>query len=82
MDDKHRIEPDESLDALLDRVERGEEVVIARDGKPVARLVQTASPERSRQRAHEALDRLEELSKGATLGGLKIKDLIHEGHKY
>lgn len=81
MDEKHRIEPDEPLDALLDRVERGEEVVIVRDGKPVAKLVSTV-PARSRERAREALKRVEELSKGATLGGLRIKDLKHEGHKY
>jgi hypothetical protein len=30
----------------------------------------------------EAIARMEELRKGVTLGGLKIKDLIHEGHKY
>lgn len=81
MDEKHHIEPDEPLDALLDRVERGEEVVIVRDGKPVARLV-PAVPVIDRERAQEALKRLEHLSKRATLNGLKIKDLIHEGHKY
>ncbi len=31
-----------TLGALLDRVERGEEVVITRHGKPVARLVPAA----------------------------------------
>ena len=30
----------------------------------------------------EALDRLEELSKGNMLRGLKIKDLINEGRKF
>lgn len=82
MDDKHRIEPDEPLDTLLDRVERGEDVVITRDGRPVARLVQAMIPKEPRKHGHEALQRLEELSKSATLGGLKIKDLVHEGHKY
>ena len=32
--------------------------------------------------AAEAVDDILELRKGVTLGGLKIKDLIHEGHKY
>ena len=32
-----------TLGSLLDRVERGEEVVITRHGKPVARLVASAS---------------------------------------
>ncbi len=30
----------------------------------------------------EAIDSIRELRKGNTLGGLKIKDLINEGHKY
>jgi hypothetical protein len=30
----------------------------------------------------EAVADILELRKGVTLGGLKIKDLIHEGHKY
>lgn len=30
----------------------------------------------------QAVDDLREARKGVTLGGLKIKDLIHEGHKY
>lgn len=30
----------------------------------------------------DAIDRIRELRKGITLGGLRIKDLLHEGHKY
>jgi putative addiction module CopG family antidote len=30
----------------------------------------------------EAAAHIRELRKGVTLGGLKMKDLIHEGHKY
>jgi Arc/MetJ-type ribon-helix-helix transcriptional regulator len=30
----------------------------------------------------EAAARIRELRQGVTLGGLKIQDLIHEGHKY
>jgi post-segregation antitoxin (ccd killing protein) len=30
----------------------------------------------------EAIDRIRELRKGNTLGGLKLKDLINEGRKY
>ena len=40
------------LSALLDRVERGEEIVITRHGKPVARLVPNAGGiDRSQARA-------------------------------
>ena len=42
-----------TLGALLDRVERGEEIVITRHGKPVARLVaSTAGIDRARAKAH------------------------------
>jgi Arc/MetJ-type ribon-helix-helix transcriptional regulator len=34
------------------------------------------------QECQEAAARIRELRKGVTLGGLKIQDLIHEGHKY
>jgi prevent-host-death family protein len=66
------------LGQLLDLVERGEEVVITRHGKPVARLV----PPRAafnRAEAREAAERIREMSKGVTLGGVAIKDLINEG---
>lgn len=45
------------LSALLDRVERGEEIVITRHGKPVARLVPNeGGADRSQARA--AIDRI------------------------
>jgi prevent-host-death family protein len=48
-----------TLGALLDRVERGEEIVITRHGKPVARLVpNTVRLDQDRVRA--AFDRLRE----------------------
>ena len=66
------------LGQLLDLVEGGEEIVITRHGKPVARLV----PPRAafnRAEAREAAARIREMSKGVTLGGVPIKDLINEG---
>jgi hypothetical protein len=30
----------------------------------------------------QAIDRIRELRKGNALAGLKIKNLIHEGHRY
>ena len=35
-----------------------------------------------RDSVSKAIDRIRELRKQNTLGGLKTKDLIHEGHKY
>jgi len=48
-----------TLGTLLDRVERGEEIVITRHGKPVARLVPNAGhPDQDQVRA--AFERLRE----------------------
>jgi prevent-host-death family protein len=45
------------LSALLDRVERGEEIVITRHGRPVARLVPNAGGI-DRSQAHAAIQRI------------------------
>ena len=66
------------LGALLDRVEHGEEIVITRRGKPVAKLV-PAVPGFDRGKARRAVAGLLEASRGVTLGGFKIKELIGEG---
>lgn len=66
------------LGTLLDWVENGEEVLITRHGKAVARLV-PAEPGFNRAKARQAARGLIEASHGVTLGGLKIKDLINEG---
>jgi prevent-host-death family protein len=46
-----------TLGALLDRVEQGEEIVITRHGKPVARLAPCANPT-DREEAKAALARI------------------------
>jgi prevent-host-death family protein len=66
------------LGALLDRVERGEEIIITRRGKPVAKLV-PAEPNFDRASARRAVAGLLEASRGVTLGDLRITDLIDEG---
>jgi len=67
------------LSALLERVERGEEVLITRHGRAVARLVPAAAADRADVRV--AIDRLKELRAGTTLGGLSWKDLRDEGRR-
>jgi antitoxin (DNA-binding transcriptional repressor) of toxin-antitoxin stability system len=65
---------------LLDWVEGGDHVLITRCGEIVARLLPPAGATDS----HAALDaaaRVHARRKGASLGGLKIKDLIAEGRK-
>ncbi len=66
-----------TLGTLLDLVEKGEEIVITRRGKPVARLVPNAA--KDKEAADKAVRDIREMRKGVTLGGLKIKDLINEG---
>ena len=67
------------LGTLLDWVANGEEVLITRHGKAVARLV-PATPTFDRAKARQAARGLIEASRGIKLGGrIKIKDLVNEG---
>lgn len=70
-----------TLSSLLDRVERGEEIVITRRGRPVAKLAPLGDAQAERAAAARAVARLRELRKGVTLGGLRVRDLIEEGRK-
>lgn len=67
------------LSTLLERVARGEEVVITKHGKPVARLI----PEQAAQRADmdAIIGRLKAARAGITLGDLDWKDLRDEGRR-
>jgi prevent-host-death family protein len=67
------------LSSLLDRVAAGEEVVITKHGKAVARLVgaHTVDVDRARQ----AVEKLKSLRKSTTLGGLSWKALRDEGRR-
>jgi prevent-host-death family protein len=62
---------------LLERVASGEEVVITKHGKPIARLISAGTFDR--KRADEAFERLKALRRGTTLGGLSWKALRDEG---
>jgi prevent-host-death family protein len=66
------------LGTLLDWAAAGEEVLITRHGKAVARLV-PAEPGFNRARARQAARGLLEASQRVTLSGSSIKDLINEG---
>ena len=69
-----------NFSALLERVERGEHIVITRRGKPVARLMPIATARKVK--VSDAMAKLRELRKGATLGGLSWKQLRDAGRKY
>ncbi|MCP5365595.1 MAG: type II toxin-antitoxin system Phd/YefM family antitoxin [Hyphomicrobiales bacterium] len=67
------------LSALLDRVARGEQVLITKHGKPVARLI----PEHIADRAQldETIAKLKAARAGVTLGGLDWKELRDQGRR-
>jgi antitoxin (DNA-binding transcriptional repressor) of toxin-antitoxin stability system len=68
------------LSELIDRVQAGEEFVITRRGKVVARLALPESHE-AEQRAGDAITSLRSSRKGVSLGRLKSRDLITEGRR-
>lgn len=81
MDPVSAIEARDRLDALLDEVERGEEVVITRGGRTVARLVPARSPDPAR--AAEALRALRAglAAEGVRFTAAELKDLREAGRR-
>ncbi len=68
------------LSALLDRAAAGEEIVITKHGRPVARLIGAGRIDSDRAAA--AFDKLRELrDDGASLNGRSWKGLRDEGRK-
>ena len=67
------------LAALIDRAAAGEEVIITRRGKPVARLV--AMEPATNEEARTAVERLRAMRR-PTLDGLDWKELRDEGRKW
>ena len=65
-------EADEQFTDLLSRAEKGETVVITRNGKPVAQLIACSKPfsEQERQKAWDRL--LAMMERGLHLGGGKF----------
>jgi prevent-host-death family protein len=71
------LEAKNELGALLDLVEHGEEVLITRRGKAVARLVPANDPERARAAGRRIREQAERLKPKVTLE--EIKEWINEG---
>lgn len=67
------------LASLLDRVAAGEEVIITRHGRPVARLIGAKDADQARIDA--AFNTLKALRKETTLGGINWKELRDEGRR-
>jgi len=67
--------------ALLATVESGEEAVITRRGRAVAKLVPLAG-QADHARAHAVVQRIHALRRGLTLGNdLTLKELIEQGRR-
>jgi len=74
-------EPENRLSALLAEVAQGVEVTTPKRGVATAGLV-PATPSFNREKARRAAAGLPEASRGVTLGGIKIKDLVDEGRRW
>lgn len=72
-------EAETHLAELLERVAGGEEVLITRQGKAIARLVPARVADR--ERIDDAIGKLKAARAGLTLGGLNWKDLRDEGRR-
>lgn len=68
------------LAELLDLAEKGEEIIITRHGKQVARLGPIQKPF-DREAARQAVEDIMRMSKGMKLDGITIRELIDEGRR-
>ncbi len=69
------------LPQLLERVAHGEEFLITKHGKPVARLVPTTTA-KPKPDVRAAVEAMKQFRKGQTLGGLSIREMIEEGRRF
>ena len=69
------------LPQLLERVAGGEEFLITKHGKPVARLVPADA--KPRPDVRQVIAELKAFSRGNTLGeGITIRELIEDGRRF
>jgi prevent-host-death family protein len=67
------------LSSLLDAVDQGEQILITRHGRPVARLVPAEGPDNATVSA--AIARLKQFSQGQTLGDVTVQELRDAGRR-
>jgi prevent-host-death family protein len=73
------IEAKSQFSSLLERAAHGEEIIITKHGKSIARLVATS--EEAEISAEDAFEKLKMLRKQTTLRGVSWKELRDEGRK-
>lgn len=66
------------LGHLLDLAEKGEEIIITRHGKQVARLLPIAKPF-DREAARKAVEEIRKMRKGMKISPAEIREFIDEG---
>ena len=75
-----RIEADDRLAHLVDQAEHGQEVIITKNGRDVARVVSIRQIDWPRRKA--AIAALHEFRKEHSLGGISIRQLREEGRRF
>lgn len=81
MDEFGILDARNNFSALVERAEKGEEVIITRHGKPVVKLTAVDADE-ERVKRREAIRQIREMRKSISpnaLDGTSIKDMINEG---
>ena len=73
------LEAETGIASLLQRVERGEEIVITRHGKPIARLVPTKTV--GVERGDDVIERIKVVRARASLDRLEWRGLRDEGRR-
>ncbi len=68
------------LNELLRQVSEGETIRITRRGVPIAKLVPADDGER--RDLKQLVRDIRDIRKGASLGGVNIRELINEGRRY
>jgi prevent-host-death family protein len=69
------------LPQLLERVAKGEEFIITKHGKPVARLVPLQAT-KAKPDVQAAVEAMKKFRKGRSLGGASIREMIQEGRRF
>jgi prevent-host-death family protein len=65
--------------SLLEQVEKGEQIIITKHGRPVARLVPIGV--KSQENARDVIERIKTFCRKNTLNGIDWKQLRDEGKK-
>lgn len=67
------------LSSLLVKVEHGEQIIITKHGKPIAKLTPIEECITNKKSRPQIIEHLKGFSKGNKLNGLDLKQLINEG---